>query len=133
MKKTTIVCLLVGCLLLVGCKEVKGEIIVKTYNEIEYTEGVYNDKNWKNKIEPANNIAIPDVETAVNIANVIVDSHKKEGLLSNYVPQSIFYDTKDKIWIISYWEESNEPILGACFTIAIRAKNAEVIKMWVGE
>ena len=41
-----------------------------------------------------------------------------------YVPQSIFYDEKDEIWIVSFWKESNETTLGGDCSIAIQKADA---------
>ena len=45
--------------------------------------------------------------------------------------QQVFFDTQDEIWIVSFWE--NNEMVGSDFSIAIKAENAQVIKMWVGE
>lgn len=99
-------------------------------NEITFQEGVWSDKDWEKVEFPFEKDCIPDKETAVNVTKLFLGKFQQQNYFINYVPQSVFYDTEDKIWIVSF-SEGDYP--GADFTIAIRRENAEVVKMWVGE
>lgn len=99
--------------------------------EIIFTEGVWHDKEW-NKLEfPFENDCIPDKETAIILTKVFLENFQRQNYFTNYVAQSVFYDTEDRIWIVSFSESKDYP--GAVFSIAIREDNAEVVKMWVEE
>ena len=100
-------------------------------NEIIFTEGVWPDKDWENVEFPFEKDCIPDKETALSITGVLVTKFHQQSCFINYAPQSVFYDTEDKIWIVTFVESPDYP--GACVSIAIRKENAEVVKMWVEE
>lgn len=98
---------------------------------ISFEEGVWSDKDWENVEFPFKKDCVPDKETAVNITRILIEKFQQQNYFSDYVLQSVFFDTEDKIWIVTYGESRNYP--GACVSIAIRKENAEVIKIWVGE
>ena len=102
-------------------------------DSIPYQEGIYDDKDWENIDIPVNEVCIPDKDTAIKVASAIVDRFQKEGYFPDYIPQTVFFDTEDKIWIISFGENRGLYDDGSDFSIALKAENAEVIKMWVGE
>lgn len=113
-------------LALVGCnKNISGEDRNKT--EIGYSEGIY---VYSDEIS-FNKTPIPDKESAVNIAEAILLNFQNQGYFLDCIVQTVFYDTENNVWIISFWEDNNG--VGACFSIALKADNAEIIKMWVGE
>ena len=100
-------------------------------NEITFTEGVWSDKYWENIEFPFEKDCIPDKETAISVTGLFLEKFQQQNSFNNYVPQSVFYDTKDRIWIVTFVESRDYP--GACLSIAIRRENSEVVKMWVGE
>lgn len=107
---------------------------VKSQPEIPYETGSF---DWDIGEEDAvTDIPVPDKETAIKIAESITSGFQKKGFFPGYVPQHVFFDSDKDVWIVSLWKESeNENVIyfGACFSIAIKKDNAEVIKMWVGE
>lgn len=100
-------------------------------DDIIYREGEWDDKDWDNIEFPIEKDCIDDKETAVNVARALLGNFQKQNYFVNYVTLSVFYDIKDKIWIVVFAESRDYP--GADVTIAIRRENAEVVKMWVGE
>lgn len=102
--------------------------------EIPYETGTF---DWNvSEEDTITDTCVPDKETAIKIAGSITSVFQKKGFFSDYVPQHVFFDSDKDVWIVSLWEESeneNEIYSGACFSVAIRKDNAEVVKMWVGE
>ena len=130
MKKSIAVVLLLSLILsLTGCERSQIEV---NYSNIEVTEGIYPNKNWNEIMFPISDPCIPDKETAVSLAQTILVNFQKKGKFIDYVPQYVFYDTQDHIWIISFWKDI-EGYIGASFSIAIKEDDAQVIKMWVDE
>lgn len=132
MKMKKIICfvsLLLVILFLIGCEGSQTEM---EYSNIEVTEGIYPNKNWDDIMFPISETCVPDKETAVSLARNMIVNFQKNGKFIDYVPQSVFYDTQDHIWIISFWEDI-EGYIGASFSIAIKEDNAQVVKMWVDE
>lgn len=100
---------------------------------IKYSEGVYLDKNWDEFETTYNEFCINNKNTAIKMATIILEGFQENEVFRNYVPQSVFYDTNDKIWVVSFWEGENTNSDGPDFNIAIKAENAQVVKMWCGE
>ena len=95
---------------------------------------IYDNKDWENMDGYIDEICIPDKNMAINIASAILERFKNEGLFINYIAQTVFYDTQDKIWVVSFWEnEKKDFIKGGDFCIALKAENSQVIKIWCGE
>jgi len=141
-----LILLLVSLIFLCSCGTDKE---VAPPSEISYETGVY-DRNIIEEIpyetgtfdwnisedDTITDTCVPDKETAIKIAEGITSGFQKKGFFPGYVPQHVFFDNKREVWIVSLWEESeneNEIHSGACFSVAIRKDNAEVVKMWVGE
>jgi uncharacterized protein YqgQ len=103
-----------------------------------YEEGIFEPKDWENIQFPIKDDCIPDKETAIKVAKIFLENLQKQNFFTNNVLGSVFYDTEDKIWIVSFWEESDYMLdgyvtVGGDLSIAIRRENAEVVKMWPGE
>lgn len=126
-----LILLLVSLIFLCSCGTDKE---VASPSEISYETGVY---DWNiSEDDTITDTCVPDKETAIKIAEGITSGFQKKGFFPGYVPQHVFFDNKREVWIVSLWEESeneNEIYSGACFSIAIKKDNAEVVKMWVGE
>ena len=127
--KKVIICLIVILLipLYAGCQ--KG---VDNTDRIKYDEGVYPRKDWENLEVAVEEKCVSNKNTAISIGNAILLNFQDQGYFPNYVLQTVFYDTEDEIWILSFWEDNvNYP--GSDFCIAINKSDGRVIKMWVGE
>lgn len=98
--------------------------------DIKISQGIYRDKNWDNYEFPINEICVPDANTALAIAEVILSNYQNQGKFKNYYPQTIFEDTQDQIWIISFYPNTTNYI-GATFNIAIKKEDATIIKIWL--
>ena len=85
-------------------------------NDISYETGTYRNKNWEETLYTYAGDAIPDKETAVAVTTAIYNSMKKSQRAQDWVPQYVFYDEPDEIWIVSFWPDSDEPRLGDCWT-----------------
>ena len=93
---------------------------------VKYESGNYHDKNWSETIGTYGGMVIPDEETALKIAKAIFDGME-------YVPQSVFYDNQDEIWIVSFGKNSNHIMLGGDCNIAMQKKDGKVLRIWFGE
>lgn len=101
---------------------------------IKYESGNFHDKNWSETIGTySGNAVIPDEETALKIAKAIFDGMEKSKDAQKYVPQSVFYDNQDEIWIVSFGENSNQLTLGGDCNIALQKKDGKVLRIWFGE
>ena len=106
----------------------------KENDMIKYESGKFYDKNWSEATGTySGNAVIPDEETALKIAKAIFDGMEKSKEAQEYVPQSVFYDNQDEIWIVSFWKDSNHITLGGDCNIALQKKDGKVLRIWCGE
>lgn len=108
--------------LLSGCMGSRG---------VPYSEGVWEYKDWENMEFVVEEDCVSNKETAITIAESIIKEFQKENRFIGFSPISVFFDTEDNLWIVSFAETTDYP--GACVTFAIRKENAEVVKIWLGE
>ena len=100
---------------------------------VNYEVGAYHDKNWDETIGSYQGEVIPDKETALEMAKAIFNGMEKSKESQHFIPQSIFFDEKDEIWIVSFGKDSNEIILGGDCSIAMQKKDGKVLRIWFGE
>lgn len=99
-------------------------------NEVSFDKGIYQNKDWDELKFSVDDDCVPDKETAISIAESIMAHYHQKGHFEDFVTQSVFYDTEDEIWIVTFYEPTINQT-GSAFNIAIRKNNAEIIKMWV--
>ena len=104
----------------------------KENDMVKYESGNYHDKNWSETIGTYGGMVIPDEETALKIAKAIFDGMEKSKDAKEYVPQSVFYDNQDEIWIVSFGKNSNHIMLGGDCNIAMQKKDGKVLRIWFG-
>lgn len=109
------------------------EIQKKENDMVEFEVGNYHDKDWSKTIGTYRKAVVPNKETALEIAKAIFDGMDKSKEAREYIPQSVFYDEQDEIWIVSFWKESNEITLGGDCSIAIQKADGKVLRIWFGE
>lgn len=100
---------------------------------IAYESGIYHNKNWNESACTYQSAVIPDKKTALEIATVIFNRMRKSNSAQKYVPQSVFYDEQDEIWIVSFWEGTNGIVLSGDCSIAMQKKDGKVLRIWFGE
>lgn len=100
---------------------------------VTYETGIYHDKSWNETVGTYSNPVVPDKETALKIAETVFNGMTKNNETQEYVAQSIFYDEQDEIWIISFWKDSDQNILGGECNIAIQKKDGKILRIWFGE
>ena len=101
---------------------------------VKYKSGNFHNKNWSETIGTySRGAVIPDEETALNIAKAIFDGMEKSKDAQEYVPQSVFFDNQDEIWIVSFSKNSNQITLGGDCNIAMQKKDGKVLRIWFGE
>lgn len=101
-------------------------------SNITSSKGIYSNKDWDTLELPFSAECIPDSETAIAVTKNIVMSFQKEGKFLDYVPQFVFFDIEDNIWIVSFWPNI-DGYIGSSFNIVIKKDNAQVVKMWIEE
>ena len=113
---------------------------IKENPNVAYSEGVFYDKNWEDHTGSYENNVIPDMETAITVASAIFDAMEKSFAAEKFIPQDVFYDEVDGIWIVSFWEsipddtqDSAPVVVGDCCSIAIREADGTVLRIWFGE
>ena len=104
---------------------------------IELETGIYYNKNWDASEGTYYGDAVPNEKVAVEIASSIFEAFMSE-FEHNYVPQRVFYDVEEDIWIISFWEpiipnKDGSVTIGSSYTIAIRKKDGKVMRIWARE
>lgn len=117
-----------------GCRSQTSELPI-----IDYTSGVYFDKNWNEEIGSYKQNVIPSKEVAVSIAVQIFEGMEKSQTAEDYIPLSVFYDEVDGIWIIYFGENNNSSddnsvlVVGGGCSIAIQETDGKVLRIWFGE
>lgn len=100
---------------------------------VKFESGNYFNKNWSETAGTYGNAVVSNEDTALEIAKAIFNGMDKSKETQEYVPQSVFYDEQDEIWIVSFWKESNEITLGGDCSIAIQKADGKVLRIWFGE
>ena len=135
--KKLVLCILLLVVTLSGCQNNQAkEDIQKETTNIKTEQGVYKNKEWDSFEFPITAECVPDSETAIAVAEIILSNLQEQGYFPDYKTQSVFYDTEDNIWIVSFGDSSiteTTAIAGSSFSIAIAKDDGRIIKMWVGE
>ena len=100
---------------------------------VKFESGNYLNKDWSESAGTYGKAVVANKETALEIAKAIFNGMDKSKETQEYVPQSVFYDEQDEIWIVSFWKESNEITLGGDCSIAIQKSDGKVLRIWFGE
>lgn len=127
-KKIILLFIILSIVLLSACgnREEEG-------NMIKYQMGNYYDKNWNETVGTYVGAAIPDRETAIEVAKAIFYGMDKSESVRRYVPKSVFYDEQDGIWIVSFGEDSDDVTLGGGCSIAMQKADGKILRIWFGE
>jgi len=99
-------------------------------HEIYFDSGVL-FKDWENAQFPVEVDAIPDKDTAVDVANAIFKSMQKNGKFPGYIAQSVYYNEKYEVWIVTFSKDFYTP--GGCCSIALQKSDAKVLCIFTGE
>lgn len=104
-------------------------------DELSYTyrTGVYHNKEWSDDWGTYTAEAIPNVETAISIATALFKNAQSDGVGQNYVLNSVFFDTEDNIWIVTFSQSTDSSIDGGEFNIALDKSSGTVLRMWFAE
>lgn len=130
MKKALLLLAVVLLLVAPACSE----NATKNYAEIPYREGVYDYTSWDETTGTYTEDVLPDRETAVAVATQIFDGMNKSPSAQEYTPQSVFYDEQNAVWIVSFWQESDDKtVVGSDCSIALQKKDGRVLRIWFGE
>jgi uncharacterized protein YceK len=100
---------------------------------IQFKSGIYYDKNWDETVGSYTKATVTDEQTAIGIAKAIFNGMEKSAEAQKYVPQSVFFDEEDEIWIVSFWKDSDEITIGGDCGIAIQKQDGKVLRIWFGE
>lgn len=121
--------IILGIALLSACETPKKE----KNDMVKFQSGNYFNKDWSETVGTYKKAAVPNKKAALEIAQAIFNGMDKSEETQEYVPQSIFYDEQDEIWIVSFWKDSNEITLGGDCSIAIQKADGKVLRIWFGE
>ncbi len=118
--------------------EKKSEVttfVTETGEEIFFETGIYYDKfqvGWKNAYATYDNAAVPNKEVALEIATAIFNGMEKNAEVQRYIPQMVFYDEQEDVWVVCFFEPSNGDIymLGSEVNIAIQKSDGKVLRIW---
>lgn len=121
-------------------KKGNAEIKYESWQDIiEYETGQFYNKNWNETFGTYNKKAvIPDKETAIKAAQAIFDGMEKSEKVQEYVPQYVFYDNQDEVWIVAFWKRLDENTsdmvtVGEDCCIALQKKDGKVLRIWFEE
>ena len=88
----TIFILLVGCM---GCHKNNEEDQMDSI----FFSGIYEYKDWDDDIGTYKHPVIPNQDVAIAVATQIFRGMVDNNLRENYVPQMVFYDNLDRIFL----------------------------------
>ena len=128
-----LVVLVLGLILSSACAHSKKTENNEVNNMVKFESGNYFNKDWSETAGNYRGVVVPNKETALNIAQAIFSGLEKSKEMQDYIPQSVFYDEQDEIWIVSFWKESNQITLGGDCSIAIQKSDGKVLRIWFGE
>ena len=76
---------------------------------------------------------VPDAESALLFGDALLKQFQRDGSFHNYAPHQISYQADPEIWIISCWEDLGPDSTSASVNFAIRADDAQVVSIYLGE
>ena len=127
MKKCIAISLLLLSLLLVSCGNDMSD------REIQFEEGIFYDKNWSDTVGSYEGNVVETKETAVAIATAVYNGIDKSQSMSNFTPQSVFFDSQDEIWIVTFGTDGKDNVAGGDCSIAIQKLDGRILRIWFGE
>ena len=95
-----------------------------------YAEGIYTGygadggKAW-GELSNSDGNAVPDAKTAISVATEQLEKEQLVGRYQGFVLSSIFYDTEDLVWVVSFNKEPLVP--GGSYNVAIWQKTGEIL------
>ena len=51
----------------------------------------------------------------------------------NLTPQSVFFDSQDEIWIVTFGTDGKDNVAGGDCSIAIQKLDGRILRIWFGE
>jgi len=127
MKKCIAISVLLLSLLLSSCANDTSD------QEIQFEEGIFYDKNWSDTAGTYTGNAVESKETAVAVATAVYNGLRKSQSMSNLTPQSVFFDSQDEIWIVTFGMDGKENVAGGDCSIAIQKQDGRILRIWFGE
>lgn len=127
MKKCIAISVLLLSLLLSSCANDTSD------QEIQFEEGIIYDKNWSDTAGTYTGNAVESKETAVAVATAVYNGMRKSQSMSNLTPQSVFFDSQDEIWIVTFGMDGKENVVGGDCSIAIQKQDGRILRIWFGE
>lgn len=127
MKKCIAISVLLLSLLLSSCANDTSD------QEIQFEEGIFYDKNWSDTAGTYTGNAVESKETAVAVATAVYNGMRKSQSMSNLTPQSVFFDSQDEIWIVTFGMDGKENVAGGDCSIAIQKQDGRILRIWFGE
>lgn len=100
---------------------------------ISYYEGEYHDKVWLTNEETIEKICVPNAETAISIAELILEDYQMQGSYRGYYIRSVMYDPIEGVYIVSSWPDKGDSYMGLTLSMAIDEKDAQVLGIWIRE
>ena len=127
MKKCIAISVLLLSLLLSSCANDTSD------QEIQFEEGIFYDKNWPDTAGTYTGNVVESKETAVAVATAVYNAMRKSQSMSNLTPQSVFFDSQDEIWIVTFGMDGKENVAGGDCSIAIQKQDGRILRIWFGE
>ena len=127
MKKCIAISVLLLSLLLSSCANDTSD------QEIQFEEGIFYDKNWSDTAGTYTGNVVESKETAVAVATAVYNGMRKSQSMSNLTPQSVFFDSQDEIWIVTFGMDGKENVAGGDCSIAIQKQVGRILRIWFGE
>lgn len=105
----------------------------KETDMVSFKSGIYFNKNWSETVGTYGQAVVPNEKVALEIAQSIFNGMDKSEEVQKYIPQTVFFDEQENIWIVSFWKEADEAIVGGDCNIAIQKEDGKVLRIWFGE
>lgn len=107
------------------------------YKDIRYDTGDFEKENlyaWEDHAGVYKEDVVPDRDVALTVGIAVFKGIAKNSKsLEDFVPQSVFYDTKNEFWIVNFYPnyDSDEGVYvasGDC-SVFIRKKDGQVFRI----
>ena len=126
--KRVVILIVSMIVLLWGCHQVPS-----SDKEVSFYSGTYPLRFWETeKIEDSHYCVIPDLDTAINFANLVYESIPKGPVAANFDIQSVYFDEQEEVWVVLFREAIPEvgPVsTGPSYTIVLRKKDGKVLSI----
>ena len=140
MKRMILAMSFILCICLCGCTCTESNTVTETSGmtqgtdslvnnkDITYGEGQYEEDPEAQPGYLYDGDVLPDKDAALSVATAIFENMDKPEEIKDHVPQMVYLDVEDDLWIVCFWKKEYSPYMlyGYSTRIVLNKKDGAV-------